>query len=67
MLGADQISREAAMTEGLILLAFLAVLVAFFTVRMRRRLGLTSTGRTWIIAITVFVVLGLLLWASAHQ
>lgn len=55
------------MTTGLILLGFLAVLVALFVTRMRRRLGLGVTGRTWavIIAVVVIVVLGL--WASAQH
>ena len=44
------------MTTGLILLGFLAVLVAFFLTRMRRRLGLATTGRTWAVIIAVFVV-----------
>jgi uncharacterized membrane protein len=51
--------------EGLILLGFLAVLVATFTVRARRRLGLASTGKTWAAVIGVFVVVVLGLWASA--
>ncbi len=53
------------MAEGLILLGFLAVLVATFTVRARRRIGLASTGRTWAAIIGVFVVVVLGLWASA--
>jgi hypothetical protein len=52
---------------GLILLGFLAVLAALFTVRTRRRLGLASTGRHWAVVIVVFVVLVLGLWsASTH-
>ena len=54
------------MTEGLILLGFLAVLVALFVVRTRRRLGLASTGKTWAVIIAVFVVFVLGLWASAR-
>jgi heme/copper-type cytochrome/quinol oxidase subunit 3 len=52
-------------TTGLILLGFLALLVAYGTVRMRRRLGLGSTPRTWAVVIAVFIVLVLGLWASA--
>jgi hypothetical protein len=55
------------MTTGLILLGFLAILVAFFTVKMRRRLGLGSTLRTWAVVIAVFVVAVLGLWASARH
>jgi LPXTG-motif cell wall-anchored protein len=55
------------MTTGLILLGFLAVLVAFFVTRRRRRLGLGTTGRTWAAIIAVFVVVVLGLWASAQR
>jgi len=52
---------------GLILLGFLAVLVALFAVRMRRRIGLASTGRHWAVVIAAFVVIVLALWsASLH-
>jgi hypothetical protein len=53
--------------EGLILLGFLAVLVALFVVRTRRRLGLASTGKTWAVVIAVFVIFVLGLWASARH
>jgi hypothetical protein len=52
---------------GLILLGFLAVLVAFFIVRTRRRLGLGSTGKTWAVIIAVFVIIVLALWASSRR
>jgi hypothetical protein len=55
------------MTTGLILLGFLAVLVAFFLTRMRRRLGLGVTGRTWAVIIAAFAIVVLGLWASAHR
>jgi hypothetical protein len=55
------------MTTGLILLAFLAVLVAFFLTRMRRRLGLGVTGRTWAVVIAVFAIVVLALWASSQR
>jgi hypothetical protein len=55
------------MTTGLILLAFLGVLVAFFLTRMRRRLGLGVTGRTWIVIIAVFAVAVLALWANSQS
>ena len=55
------------MTTGLILLAFLAVLVAFFMTRMRRRLGLAVTGRTWAVSIAVFAIVVLGLWASSQR
>ncbi len=53
------------MAEGLILLGFLAVLATIFIVRVRRRLGLASTHKTWAVVIAVFVVFVLGLWASA--
>jgi hypothetical protein len=54
------------MTQGLILLGFLGVLVALFTVRVRRRMGLTSTTKTWLTVIIGFVLIGLTLWAASH-
>jgi hypothetical protein len=51
--------------QGLILLGFLAVLAALFAVRMRRRIGLASTGRHWILIITGFVIIVLALWAAS--
>ncbi len=55
------------MAEGLILLGFLAILVAWFAVRARRRLGLASTGRTWLMVITGCVLAGLALWAASRR
>ena len=55
------------MAQGLILLTFLAVLAALFTVRMRRRLGLGTTGKTWLVIIAAFIVIVLGLWASARH
>lgn len=51
---------------GLILLAFLALLVAFFYNRFRGKMNLRVSGRTWAGAIVVFVVLVLVLWTSSH-
>jgi NO-binding membrane sensor protein with MHYT domain len=52
------------MTDGLILLGFLGVLAALFTVRMRRRMGLASNTKTWVTVIVGCVILGLALWAA---
>ena len=52
------------MATGLILLVFLGALVAFFTVRVRRRMGVGSTGKTWVAIITAVIIGGLLLWAA---
>jgi hypothetical protein len=55
-------------TTGLILLVFIGLLAAFFLSRGRRRLGLPTRGRTWLIIIAAVVLLGLFLWASsAHR
>jgi hypothetical protein len=53
------------MTDGLILLAFLAVLAALLVVRARRKLGLQSTGRIWLLVIAWAFVLGLVLWVAS--
>ncbi|HEY2549554.1 MAG TPA: hypothetical protein VGI64_03155 [Streptosporangiaceae bacterium] len=54
------------MATGIVLLGFIAVLAAFIVVRTRRRLGLISTGRTYLVVITGFVILVLALWATAR-
>jgi hypothetical protein len=51
--------------SGLILLVFLAVLVAYFWNRFRGRAGLTVSGRTWAGVMVVFALLVLMLWASS--
>jgi hypothetical protein len=53
------------MAQGLILLVFIGILVAMFTVRVRRRMGIASNAKTWLMIITWAVVLGLALWASS--
>jgi hypothetical protein len=57
------------MDPGLILLGFLALLVAFGWSRFRRRLGMGTTGgRTWLIVMAVFIVGVLALWGySTHR
>jgi hypothetical protein len=63
MLGAGN-PGESAMADGLILLVFLGILVAFFTVRVRRRMGIGANSKTWLMIITWAVILGLVLWAA---
>jgi fumarate reductase subunit D len=58
---------EAVVTSGLILLALLAIIVAFFWTRIRRKAGLSVTGRHWIAAIVVFALVVLALYATAQQ
>jgi hypothetical protein len=66
MLGKDDDSGEA-MADGLILLAFLGVLAAFFTVRVRKRMGMGSSAKTWTTVITAVVLIGLTLWAASQS
>jgi hypothetical protein len=53
------------MAQGLILLVFIGILIAVFTVRVRRRMGIASNSKTWLMIITWAVVLGLAL-CPAH-
>jgi hypothetical protein len=53
------------MVDGLILLAFLGILIAFFVVRVRRRMGIGATAKTWLMIVTWAIALGLVLWASS--
>ena len=57
------------MAAGLILLVFLALLVAFGWSTLRRRLNMgTTRGRTWLIIMAVFIVAVLAMWAySTHR
>ena len=52
------------MADGLILLVFLGILIAVLAVRMRRRMGIASNSKTWLMIITWAVILGLVLWAA---
>jgi succinate dehydrogenase hydrophobic anchor subunit len=51
---------------GVILLFFLALLVAFFWNKLRKRTGLGISSKTWMGAITVFVVVVALLYANSQ-
>jgi hypothetical protein len=53
------------MVDGLILLAFLGILIAIFVVRVRRRMGIASTAKTWLVIVVWAIALGLVLWASS--
>ena len=52
------------MTDGVILLGFIAVIFAVVVVRMRRRLGLASNGKAFLTAVCGFAIVVLLLWAT---
>jgi hypothetical protein len=61
-------SPEAGMTTGIILLVFIAALVTFGLTRARRRLGMgNSTGRTWLIIMSVVILAVLALYAYQAQ
>lgn len=51
--------------NGLILLTLLAVIAAALTVGFRRKLGIESTGRTWLTVIASAFVIGLVLWVGS--
>jgi ABC-type Fe3+-siderophore transport system permease subunit len=51
---------------GVILLFFLALLVAFFWNKLRKRTGLGISSKTWMGAIIVFVVVVALLYANSQ-
>lgn len=57
--------QEDAVTNGLILLVFLAALAAFGWTRLRRRAGLPVTGKTYLTVIVGFVLVVLAMWAAA--
>ncbi len=52
------------MATGLILLAFLGIIVAFGWTRLRGKMKLSVSGTTWIGAFVVFVVVVLVMYAS---
>jgi hypothetical protein len=51
-------------TDGLILLGFLAIIFAVVVVSGRRRLGVGSTGKTFAVAVAGFAIAVLILWAT---
>ncbi|HEY4853905.1 MAG TPA: hypothetical protein VII22_24225 [Streptosporangiaceae bacterium] len=53
------------MAAGVILLVFLGVLVAFGWTRVRRRLGLSVTGRHFVLVIVGFCLIVLAMWAAS--
>jgi hypothetical protein len=64
MLSGDRLLREALVAPGLILLALLGVLCAFFFTRTRRRLGLGVSGKHWGTAIVAVAVVLLVAWVA---
>jgi predicted PurR-regulated permease PerM len=53
--------------QGLILLALIAAFFAFVTTRVRRRMGMSSSGKTWIIAMVVVILIVLALWNGSGR
>jgi hypothetical protein len=58
---------EARMLTGFILVAFIAGLFTLGFTKLRRRMGIGVTSRTWWITflVTVLIILGL--WATGHR
>jgi hypothetical protein len=52
------------MSQGIILLVFIALIVAYVVARTRRRMGLLVTGRTWLVVMVAVIIGALALWAS---
>lgn len=58
---------EAAVTDGLILLGFLAIIFAIALTRGRRRLGMAVTGRVFAMAVCGFAIVVLILWVTQRR
>lgn len=54
------------MYDGIILAALIGVGVAWLFTRLRRRMGMPVTGKHWVAAIIVFVVLIVLAYGASH-
>ncbi|HVB41999.1 MAG TPA: hypothetical protein VNF47_04750 [Streptosporangiaceae bacterium] len=55
------------MTNGLILLGFLAVIFALLAARARRRMGFGMTGRFFALSVSGFAIIVLILWATSRR
>jgi hypothetical protein len=55
------------MLSGFILVGFLAALVTFGFTKLRRRVGMSVSNRTWGITFVVTVLIILAIWASGHH
>ncbi len=62
----EPVTRGGHVTQGLILLGFLGVLVAFGWLRLRRRMGLGISGKIFMTVLTGFVLIVLTMWAAQH-
>ena len=52
------------MSQGVILLVFIALIIAYIVTRTRRRMGMLVTARTWLIMMVAVIIGILALWAS---
>jgi fumarate reductase subunit D len=50
--------------DGLILLVFIGVLVAFGWTRLRGKMKLGVSGKNWVAPIVILVLIGLMMWAT---
>lgn len=55
------------MADGLILLGFIAVLIAVVTARVRRRMGVPVRRGFYTAAIAIIAIAVLLLWATQNR
>ena len=55
------------MTNGLILLGFIALIFAILVAMGRKRLGIKATGRTFALTVCGFAIAILILWATQRH
>lgn len=55
------------MTDGLILLGFIAIVIALVVARIRRRMGFGVNGRVLAMTISGVIITVLILWATTRR
>ena len=55
------------MLTGFILVVFLAALVTFGFTKLRRRIGMSVSNKTWGITFGITVLIILALWSTGHN
>ena len=60
-------ARKARVMSGLTLLALIGILIGFVVARVRKRMGLGVTWRTWVTTVLVVGFLLLLLYATSFK
>jgi len=58
---------EANVASGFILLLLIGILIGFGVSRVRKRMGLGVTWRTWVTTVVVVGCILLLMWVSAYK